>query len=64
MSAEGGISTTTSVGVPAGRDPLVPRPAGVGPYFSSEAAGRGPGDVEFRIGDYHHELGIDWRPAE
>lgn len=28
------------------------------PYFSSEAAGRGPGYVEFRIGDYQHELGI------
>jgi predicted enzyme related to lactoylglutathione lyase len=31
---------------------------GVEPYFSSEAAGRGPGYVEFRIGDYQHELGI------
>jgi predicted enzyme related to lactoylglutathione lyase len=31
---------------------------GVEPYFSSEAAGRGPGYVEFRIGDYEHELGI------
>jgi catechol 2,3-dioxygenase-like lactoylglutathione lyase family enzyme len=30
----------------------------VEPYFSSEAAGRGPGYVEFRIGDYQHELGI------
>jgi predicted enzyme related to lactoylglutathione lyase len=28
------------------------------PYFSSEAAGRGPGYVEFRIGDYSCELGI------
>jgi predicted enzyme related to lactoylglutathione lyase len=37
---------------------------GVGPYFTSEAAGRGPGYVEFRIGDYQHELGIiDWRFA-
>ena len=32
--------------------------AGVEPYFTSEAAGRGPGYVEFRIGDYQHELGI------
>ena len=31
---------------------------GVTPYFTSEAAGRGPGYVEFRIGDYQHELGI------
>jgi len=31
---------------------------GTEPYFSSEAAGRGPGYVEFRIGDYQHELGI------
>jgi len=31
---------------------------GIEPYFSSEAAGRGPGYVEFRIGDYQHELGI------
>ena|SRR5215510_10272824 len=31
---------------------------GVKPYFSSETAGRGPGYVEFRIGDYQHELGI------
>jgi predicted enzyme related to lactoylglutathione lyase len=31
---------------------------GVEPYFSSEAAGRGPGYVEFRIGDHEHELGI------
>ena len=31
---------------------------GTEPYFSSEAAGRGPGYVEFRIGDYEHELGI------
>lgn len=31
---------------------------GVEPYFSSEAAGRGPGYVEFRIGDYQHELGL------
>ncbi|MGC4088746.1 MAG: VOC family protein [Polyangiaceae bacterium] len=31
---------------------------GTAPYFSSEAAGRGPGYVEFRIGDYQHELGI------
>ncbi|MCY1075812.1 VOC family protein [Archangium lansingense] len=31
---------------------------GVEPYFSSEAAGRGPGYVEFRLGDYQHELGI------
>jgi catechol 2,3-dioxygenase-like lactoylglutathione lyase family enzyme len=29
---------------------------GVEPYFTSEAAGRGPGYVEFRIGDYQHEL--------
>jgi len=28
------------------------------PYFTSEAAGRGPGYAEFRIGDYEHELGI------
>jgi predicted enzyme related to lactoylglutathione lyase len=31
---------------------------GVEPYFTSEAAGRGPGYVEFRVGDYEHELGI------
>src|SRR5262249_45942846 len=31
---------------------------GVEPYFTSEAAGRGPGYVEFRVGDYQHELGI------
>ncbi|WP_163861556.1 VOC family protein [Myxococcus eversor] len=31
---------------------------GVEPCFSSEATGRGPGYVEFRIGDYQHELGI------
>jgi catechol 2,3-dioxygenase-like lactoylglutathione lyase family enzyme len=31
---------------------------GVEPYFTSDAAGRGPGYVEFRIGDYQHELGI------
>ena len=31
---------------------------GVEPYYTSEAAGRGPGYVEFRIGDYQHELGI------
>jgi predicted enzyme related to lactoylglutathione lyase len=31
---------------------------GVEPYFDSEARGRGPGYVEFRIGDYQHELGI------
>lgn len=31
---------------------------GIGPYFSSEAAGRGSGYVEFRVGDYQHELGI------
>lgn len=31
---------------------------GAPPYFSSEAAGRGPGYVEFRVGDYQHELGI------
>ena len=31
---------------------------GVEPYFTSEAAGRGPGYVEFRIGDYQHELGV------
>jgi predicted enzyme related to lactoylglutathione lyase len=31
---------------------------GVAPYFTSEAAGRGSGYVEFRIGDYQHELGI------
>jgi hypothetical protein len=29
---------------------------GVEPYFMSEAAGRGPGYVEFRIDDYQHEL--------
>jgi predicted enzyme related to lactoylglutathione lyase len=27
-------------------------------YFASEAAGRGSSYVEFRIGDYQHELGI------
>ncbi|MEV6522340.1 VOC family protein [Longispora sp. NPDC051575] len=31
---------------------------GVEPYFTSEAAGRGPGYVEFRIGDHQAELGI------
>jgi predicted enzyme related to lactoylglutathione lyase len=31
---------------------------GVEPYFTNEAAGRGPGYVEFRIGDHQHELGI------
>ena len=31
---------------------------GVEPYFTSEAAGRAPGYVEFRIGDYQQELGI------
>jgi catechol 2,3-dioxygenase-like lactoylglutathione lyase family enzyme len=31
---------------------------GVEPYFTSEAAGRGSGYVEFRVGDYQHELGI------
>jgi len=31
---------------------------GVEPYFTSEAAGRGPGYIEFRVGDYEHELGI------
>lgn len=31
---------------------------GVQPYFSSEAAGSGPGYVEFRIGDDLHEIGI------
>jgi predicted enzyme related to lactoylglutathione lyase len=31
---------------------------GEAPYFTSEAAGRGPGYVEFRVGDYKHELGI------
>jgi predicted enzyme related to lactoylglutathione lyase len=31
---------------------------GAEPYFTSEAAGRGSGYVEFRIGDYQHELGI------
>ncbi|MFY0538779.1 VOC family protein [Nannocystis pusilla] len=31
---------------------------GARPYFTSEAVGRGPGYVEFRIGDYQHELGI------
>ena len=31
---------------------------GMEPYFTSEAVGRGPGYVEFRVGDYQHELGI------
>jgi predicted enzyme related to lactoylglutathione lyase len=31
---------------------------GVPPYFTSEAAGRGKGYVEYRIGDSQHELGI------
>jgi predicted enzyme related to lactoylglutathione lyase len=31
---------------------------GVEPYFRSENVGKGPGYVEFRIGDYQHELGI------
>jgi predicted enzyme related to lactoylglutathione lyase len=31
---------------------------GIEPYFRSENVGKGPGYVEFRIGDYLHELGI------
>jgi predicted enzyme related to lactoylglutathione lyase len=31
---------------------------GIEPYFRSENVGKGPGYVEFRIGDYQHELGI------
>lgn len=31
---------------------------GAPPYFRSEAAGLGPGYVEFRVGDHQHELGI------
>lgn len=31
---------------------------GVPPYFRSEDVGRGPGYVEYRIGDYRHELGL------
>jgi catechol 2,3-dioxygenase-like lactoylglutathione lyase family enzyme len=31
---------------------------GVKPYFTSETAERGPGYVEFRIGDYQRKLGI------
>lgn len=31
---------------------------GLEPYFRSENVGKGPGYVEFRIGDYQHELGI------
>lgn len=31
---------------------------GVEPYFTSEAAGLGPGYVEFRVGDSQDELGI------
>ncbi|WP_342375293.1 VOC family protein [Myxococcus stipitatus] len=31
---------------------------GTEPYFRSENAGRGPGYVEYRIGDHQHELGI------
>lgn len=31
---------------------------GAEPYFTSEAAGRGPGYVEFRVGDYQQEVGI------
>jgi hypothetical protein len=42
---------------PVGGGPLVHRTAGR-PYFTSEAGGRGPGYVEFRTGDYQHELGI------
>jgi hypothetical protein len=36
---------------------LVHHDAGREPYFTSEAAGRGPGYAEFRVGDYEHELG-------
>ncbi len=31
---------------------------GVAPYFDSEARGRGPGYVEYRVGDYQHEVGL------
>jgi predicted enzyme related to lactoylglutathione lyase len=31
---------------------------GCEPYFDSVRAGRGPGYVEYRIGDYQHEIGI------
>lgn len=31
---------------------------GAPPYFTSEAAGRGPGYVEFRVGDHEAELGL------
>ena len=31
---------------------------GSGPYFTSRATGRASGYVEFRIGDYQHELGL------
>jgi predicted enzyme related to lactoylglutathione lyase len=31
---------------------------GMQPYFRSENVGRGPGYVEYRLGDYQHELGI------
>ena len=31
---------------------------GVSPYYDSAAYGKGPGYLEFRIGDYEHEFGI------
>lgn len=31
---------------------------GFPPYYSSEAAGKGAGYVEFRVGPQHHELGL------
>jgi hypothetical protein len=31
---------------------------GLRPYFTSQATGRESGHVEFRIGDYQHELGL------
>jgi len=31
---------------------------GIEPYYRSEQVGQGAGYVEFRIGDYQHELGI------
>jgi predicted enzyme related to lactoylglutathione lyase len=31
---------------------------GVEPYFNSADRGMGPGYVEFRFGDYQHELGL------
>ncbi len=44
-----------------GAAPLVQRGAGDQAVFQQRSGGCGSGHVEFRIGDYEHELGIiDW----